>query len=360
MDEEKKNKTIDFIRKAKIAYDVFNEVGTTVATSIMFDRRMSSLESYDNSITKYYLKNRDDFPNLRDRKEVTFKSGKNKLVGYLYEVPYPKALILCAHGIRSLSDDYNAIYQSYFVSHGFNVLAIDLTASGRSQGSYIDGLHQSAFDIAAAIKFIKKDRRLRKLPLCLVGHSWSGYGVCAALNYEDDVKCVVSLSGFYSPDVVMASLVKSKVGLLADLNKSKLDEANERRSGKDNPYISAIDGINKANNTHILLIHGENDEIININRASIISKMNDITNKNVKGIILKEKKHADIWLSYEAIESLNKAKELGSKLLKQYKKINKIPEEEIKTFQESIDKERNSQIDEILFQKIIDFIEESI
>ena len=132
-----------------------SKMDPSVALSAVFSRRMSDEESFASSIeSKIYL-SRKDFPLLSSREEFRFVSGKNRLAGYLYRAEgIAKGLVLYVHGIKGQADDNYAIWQNRFVASGYDVFAIDLTASGRSEGLGIDGLSQSAVDANNAFSFL--------------------------------------------------------------------------------------------------------------------------------------------------------------------------------------------------------------
>lgn len=348
-EEAKKNRLANAIKTAKALYVYGGLLGAQVAQIGIFDHRSSSVESYEDSFDYRLYKTWKDYPSLRERKIVHFRSGDNLLCGYFYEVKNPKALVLAVHGFTAMADADGTAYLNYFVQHGYDVLAIDLTASGRSEGSSSVGLHQSAFDVAAAEKFIHGDRRMKNLPLCLIGHSWGGYGVAASLNFDQSPKAVCEMSGFYRPDVAMVGLARSKAGPLADFTKWQMDQAIEDRSGEKG-FLSAIDGINKAKETRLIMVHGDQDPTISLKEASIYSQKS--TNRHIVRLLQKGKGHEGVWFTLEATRYAAQMKEAYDGLKKQYKKISNVPPDILEAFYHLVDKEKSSVLDETLFEEI--------
>ncbi len=127
-----------------------------VVLSILFDRRLSTFQSFSESFMGHTLKSRKDLPALSNRREFRFYSGPNRLRGYYYPVQKPKALIVCCHGLAGMADDNFSLCIDYFVRHGYSAIALDLTASGESEGLSISGLQQGPLDINAVEKVIRR------------------------------------------------------------------------------------------------------------------------------------------------------------------------------------------------------------
>lgn len=338
-----------------------NQIDANVVLSILFDRRQSTENSFNESTNSLFYLCRDDFPSLQNRKILSIPSSRNNLCGYLYEVPKPKGLIIYVHGIGSLADDWYAIGQDYFVKNGYNVLAIDLTSCGRSEGNCIKSLSQSALDVKNTVKFVKNNSDLRGFPLFLFGHSWGGYGVCGALNFVE-VDGVVSMSGFSSPLDEMLGIPLSYIdeGLYSMYNgkifsKEEIVEALEQRM-PEYSNLSAIDGINKAEETPIMIIQGGQDKIVSADITSIYAKRDEITNPNVVYRYYSEEDHLNIFRSEESKRYIASISGYKSELEKKYGKSRlKLPpevEEECKTL---FDKRLTSVINSEIFDEILEF-----
>ena len=123
------------------------------------------------------------------RSEFTFNSGKNTLTGYEYGEENNRGLIVISSGLGG-TGDYYMEFITRFLDDGYRVITYDNTGVARSEGSGTRGLYQSAIDIDALLTYIETQSKYDNLPVYLIGHSWGGYGVCAALahNNHDSVK----------------------------------------------------------------------------------------------------------------------------------------------------------------------------
>lgn len=327
-----------------------------IGLAAMFDRRISTVDGYFSSYDPLLVLTRNDFPELKHRQEIIFKSGKNRLYGYLYQPKVsPKGIVLCVHGLNSLSDNHNAIFQAHFLNRGYVVFAIDLTASGRSGGLQIDGLHQSALDIAEAEKYLKSRTDLNRLPIALFGHSWGGYGVAASLALDNTPVAVVALSGFKCPIDEMVGLVASKAGPLAESQRPSLTKALQERAGQY-ALLSAEEAIKKNKKTRVLLIHGTEDKIVPYPKVATAGC--DYHQRNVKKIILKGRTHTDLFFSDPSVAYMEKVEKMKKELVDKYgKSPADCPKEDMNAFLSSFDKRMTCVLDPALWKQIDETID---
>lgn len=213
------------------------------------------------------------------RETFSFCSGKNTLRAYLYGVGNTKGLIVVVHGIHSSADRRLADI-TYFVDRGWCVLSYDGTACGESEGRTVRGLVQSALDLNALLRVVEKTPSLSSLPLMLFGHSWGGYAVTAVLNFDHNVRGVVSVSGYNSAREMTRENVKKTLKKAAPLTYLPADFFQMTAFGRY-ASLSAVGGINHARGTAVFLMHGDQDETISYDGASIISHRDQITNPHV-------------------------------------------------------------------------------
>jgi dienelactone hydrolase len=100
----------------------------------------------------------------------------------------------------------------YFVDKGWRVFAFNNTGVSGSEGESIRGLTQSVIDLDAALTYVKNSNALNGLPIMLVGHSWGGYAVTAVLNYNHNIKAVVSFAGYNNGSELFKNIAVSEVG----------------------------------------------------------------------------------------------------------------------------------------------------
>lgn len=213
------------------------------------------------------------------RETFSFCSGKNKLRAYLYGIGNTKGLVVVVHGIHSSADGRLSDI-TYFVDHGWCVLSYDGTACGNSEGNSVRGLVQSALDLHALLQVVEKTPSLCALPLMLFGHSWGGYAVTAVLNFPHQIAGVVSISGYNSAREMTRENIRNLLHRAAPLTYLPASFFQTAAFGKYSS-LSAVSGINRAKNTAVYLMHGDQDEIISYHGASILSHYAQITNPNV-------------------------------------------------------------------------------
>lgn len=344
---------------AKKLYALGSYYGPRIAQIAIFDHRGSDERTYFDSFEAHLFKTQKDFPALAKRKILHFFSGQNRLAAYLYETDAPKALLICAHGFTSLADGTGAIIQDYFLHRGYDVLAVDFTASGNSEGNSIGGMYQSAYDLQACLNFVHQDRKLSKLPILLLGHSWGGFGVCGVLNFDQSPKAVVEMSGYVSPDALMLAEAKSKAGPFAELTKPDMDAALKERAGTKG-FLSAVSGINKARKTPVLLIQGGLDETVPVQDCSIFDQDAQIKNRHVEKLFYPKKHHEDIWYALDSCAYIAGFRKAEADLLAQYKKWANVPTETRRACYNLIDKEKSSQLDYPMMESIDHFFQKAL
>ena len=279
-----------------------------------FDHRLSSETSHKEKWEYVLALNHDDFPALAKYETVSFLSGNNNLKGYLYKADRPKGLILYVHGIGSNAFDWYAIGQNEWVLRGYCVFAIELTASGSSQGYGIPSLSQSALDVAAAVSYVQSRHDLKHLPLFLFGHSWGGYGVVAANHFAKGVKAVASLSGFACPVDEMIGLPEAKLAGIKLGDTKPLEEALIKRAG-EYANLSAVEAI-RSSKVPFFIAHGGEDHTVPYVQASILNKAKGLP--NVTPMFFKNRDHVNIFLDAYSCQKRDEAMELTRKMQERY------------------------------------------
>lgn len=350
----KRNKIIlivsSSIASAVVTYFGGGLIATSIAEENMINVRgsdMNSLLNDDFYKTQYIQK---DFPLLQEREIVEFSCGKETLVGYLYKVNNPKGIIITAHGVTALADGNHAQYQNYFVEKGWDVFAIDLTGCGRSSGKGMKTLHESRHCVANAIKTIKNREDTKELPLFLFGHSWGAYGVVTATEDEDDIQAVAALSGYNQSAGVMYGFVENYVSPALIVTKPALDFSLAVLHG-DKDFFKAATAIKHNPNTTYIIVHGDNDDVVPLKNYSIYDNVDENKYSNVKKILLEDFKHSSPWNTNEAVNYYEDILEPGFDALhEQYGE--EIPEDVLNEYLSTIDKEKASELNTDLLEKI--------
>ena len=206
----------------------------------------------------------EDFDNL-ERKRYEFETKKgNNLVGYLYsnEIIEEKGLVVFAHGLGGGGQRGYLDIFDYLSSNGYYVFAYDATANDESEGKVIGGLPQGIIDLDYAINFTKTIEEVKDLPLMLMGYSWGGLSVSNVLNYHDEVKAVVAISGWNKS---LNLIEYHGCQMVGPLGKLLLPFASVHEHIKYGKYASstAMKAFEKTN-AKIMIVHSEDDTTVPI------------------------------------------------------------------------------------------------
>ena len=299
-------------------------VGPIVFASIIGRKATKS----DGDYLKLWKCVREDYPLLNDREEVHFESNGKTLTAYLYEVDEPLGIVICAHGLNNTSDYDNAEYQNYFLEKGFDVLAVDLTGCGNSEGNCVRNLYKSKYDIVAAIDYVKANPKIKDLKINLVGHSAGAYGVIMASGLRE-VNAVLAISSYESPHDEVVSIIEDNIGKISFLVRPFIEYSLFLFGGKEN-YLKASDVVNSNKDTTYYLIHSSADDYVNYEKTSLmrlyyepnvdyrkyeiwnpeidpstiskeeISQFTTQHKDNVYSYLLSWARHTDTWLSYDS------------------------------------------------------------
>ncbi len=238
------------------------------------------------------------------REEFTFTVDGNKLTGYEYGKDKSRGLIVISSGLGGTGDDYMTLV-TRFIDDGYCVITYDNTGVAGSEGNNTRGLAQSAIDLDALLTHIESQQRYDHLPLYLLGHSWGGYGVCAALSHPHRVKAAVSMAAYNDPVESFNELGSQNVGSAFYLFYPHMWLLQRGYFGAA-MEVKAVDAIN-ANDIPFLIIQGKNDDLVTMNVA-IYGCQDQITNEKAQ-FLLTEGDHEWVYCSKEALEYQNQLAE---------------------------------------------------
>lgn len=300
----------------------------------------------------------DDVSDKYEREEVSFKSGENTLTGHIYGNSNEKGLVVISHGIGGYSESYFDEIR-YFADNGYKVFAFDNTGSGRSEGDGTTGMAQSAIDLEAALTFAESDERLNSLPIFLFGHSWGGYAVTAVLDNGHDIAAAASVAGYNSPMGIIYEFGQNMLGKPFAFIEYPFMWLNNKLLFGSEANVSAVDSINSTD-TPVMIIHGNGDETVKYDGASIIAQKENITNPNVvyKTIEGETNGHNSLFYTAEAVRYQNEINDAYAELEEKYS--GDIPEDIDRQFKESIDKEKTSELSDELTVSIDEFYMNSL
>ncbi len=317
-------------------------VASSIVLTMIFETRASNVSDLLENENRIY-KLRDDYDNLKSRTEYDIKSKYN-LKGYYYKVENSKGLVLAAHGLKSQADGFDAEYQSWFVENGYSVFSIDISGSGRSDGNSAVGLHQSPYDIYAAYQFIV-DNNLLEDKLILVGHSWGAFGSLASLSFGVKADYVIAFSAYDNPYDTMLQYSLNYMGPAIYLTIPTFNITTSIKYGSYNNTLSASKSLLESN-AKALIIQGKDDKNVPYDGIAVYNKVSE-TN-NITKLLLDGIGHEGPWRSKASVDYVkNEVMPNLNKLTNQ---------EEIDKYINSIDKNKTSELSEIVFNKIEDFL----
>lgn len=294
-----------------------------------------------------------------ERETVTFPSGNETLTGYIYGMDNTsKGLVVISHGLGSDSEGYIG-ETKYFVDHGFMVFAYDNTGSGASTGDSCIGLVQSVLDLDSALTYVEQSPVFDGLPVCLYGHSWGGFATTAILNYDHDIIAVASLAGYNNSLEEMTYVGKSLLGSFAYVEKPFI-WLTLRATFGERMNLTATNGINRAKHTAVMIVQGDMDDFVGFDGPCIYANRDKVTRDDVQFVLLEGRGHSNLMMD-QSPERLSYMEELDAaynRIVEQYG--NDVPDEVIKEWNDTIDKKLTSQLDEELFERIVDFYMEAI
>lgn len=343
---EKKRKIILIISlslvSATVTYFGFGIIGTHISNESFFNVRSTSEETLMDDYY-YRIQNvRTDYPNMAIREEITFKSNKDELRGYLYEVNNPVGVIVAAHGINSLADGAQAQYHNYFLEHNWDVFTFDMPGCGRSSGT-MHSLIESRVAVKNAVETIQKHEKTKDLPLCLIGHSWGAYGVVTASNDLDGVSAVAAFSGYDSPAEIMYGFAINYFSPTLCVTKPALYTGLSLLKGSS-AFYTGHEAIKNNPDIQYVIYQGDLDEVVPLKHYSIYDNIVKKNYSNITPVLLEGVGHVEPWKSKEANEYIDNVitPELDE-LKKEYG--NKLPEDVFNEFMTHIDKEKASGLD---------------
>lgn len=339
---------------AKAGFDLT----TMVVAKKVYDAFFKRYERPDYKITPGLIRY-DLYKEVLPREAFYFKSKGTDLRAYYYPTKSKKIIIL-AHGFHSGADDFLPVIL-YLTKNGYDVFTYDVKGTYDSKGNSTDGFCRFLIDLESAVKYVQKDRRFKGKTIYLLGHSCGGYAVTAVLNLVKGIKAVASISGFSNGFTLLMEKGSQYAGELATqgVHKDFLDYYQKHIFGKYINYLG-VDGINKTK-IPIFLAHGLEDEVIDYDLQSIISKRKELTNPNITyyfgtGLLAK---HCSILYSENSNEYQEEVNNELKKIEKEYKRDKEKQLEEKANYLEGINHYLYSEINESLFNQILKLFKEA-
>ena len=278
--------------------------------------------------------------------------------GCVYGKKDAKALIVFSHGIMSGPNEYMMIIDN-LVSEGYRVMTYSYTGYNGSEGKWSKGLANSMLDLNSALDFVDADSELSKYPLVLMGHSWGAYATVSVLKFGHPVKAAISFSSFNEPMEMTIAGGEKMIGKVADVMYPFLASTEYFYFGK-NYNVKATDSINKAN-IPVLLVHGKEDDFIEIDKTATFGKKDEIKNKKVEYYLV-DRKGGSGHNDYFGVLENNKYFGEKTKELEKIKKENggKLPKGKKAEVAKTYDYEKLTTIDPDFFKELTGFLDRAL
>jgi len=258
-------------------------IGCAILTNKTYSYAFSRIEEVPDNEFHTYITWKDIDQNKYPRENVFFNSSGNLLQGFIYGAANNNGLVIISQGMGNTADHYLQLIM-YFVDKGWRVFSYNNTGVSGSEGEGVRGLTQSLFDLDAALTYISNKNELNSLPIMLVGHSWGGFAACTILNYDRNIKAVVSFAGFNNGNEVINNHGTLKTGKIFNLFSNNINDIEYRMFG-DVSKLTAVDGINNAG-IPVLIVQSSDDDVIFAETTSIYAYRDRITNPLIEIVFL--------------------------------------------------------------------------
>lgn len=206
-------------------------------------------------------------------RKVTFRNGRNRLTGYVWNESGTRGWIVLAHGMGT-SVGYHLPEIEHFAERGYRVFAFEYSGYGESDGRF-RGFPQALSDLKSAVELIDDGRS----PVILIGHSMGGYAVCTAVQYLNrPVDAVVAYAPFYSSGEAITEMTRGAgfagrvLRLLILPVQHLLFGARHRDNG--------VDALRRAN-IPALILQGTEDEEVTCHGCSLYAHREELVGGRV-------------------------------------------------------------------------------
>ncbi len=328
-------------------------LGAIIASKKLYDTIFQRLKRPDYALTPG-LYDYARYGYLLPRELIMFPSKRVNLEGYYYPAQNSLGLILFVHGFKSGADDYLPIYY-YLVKNGFSVFSYDGRGVYSSEGKSMVGFCQTLIDCESAVTFLQKDKRFKKMPLFLLGHSCGGYAVNSVLALKKGIKACASIASVNNAYTIVLEKGYQYGGDIASegFPKEFLNTYQRLLFGKYTEY-SSLQGLNSVK-IPMLVAHGMSDETIDYKTQSLICHKDDFKNPNVQLYygVANQGGHDSIWHSAQSNDYQQEVDE-------HLKEMKRASYEEKKEYIKSVNHYLYSEINYTLFDEIINLYKSAL
>ncbi|MBC3847984.1 alpha/beta fold hydrolase [Winogradskyella echinorum] len=220
----------------------------------------------------------NSFDNTKLSAEITYSS-----------LDSTKGNIILLHGIRSSKLQFTQL-TDFLSAHGYNAIALDSRAHGKSEGQFCSFGVNEKKDITALIDYLSKNENLNHFGVW--GQSLGGAIGLQAMGYDKRIKFGVIESTFSD----FKTIVNDYFDLHAGFSFSPFSNYLVNRAGEIaefDPNDAMPIKYCKSINQPILVVHGNEDKRINIKYGK--ANFSAIPSKHKEFIQIDSANHSNVW-----------------------------------------------------------------
>ncbi len=183
----------------------------------------------------------------------------------------PKALIIYLTGIMQPSVTYFYGHAKYMQEQGYASILLEVRGHGNSEGSRICLGYEEAYDVKAAVKYVKSQEKYKNVPIVLHGVSMGGAISINSFGQILDIDALIAMSAYSSfEDVVIDLAEKYPIPkFLGKLEKPLIRSALKTVFGsRQVDEMKPVEQIKNSNGRPVLLIACTEDA--NVPAASLL------------------------------------------------------------------------------------------
>lgn len=231
--------------------------------------RLSSLWAYSFVHTpKHPAEINPDYYGYENWEEVSFESPDGLTISAWFMPPAPdnQAVIIYVHGHTRNKSVY--LSEAIMLNEGgFGALLLDLRNSGESEGDLTTFGLMEALDIQGAVDYLKTRPEIDPNRIGIMGTSMGGSTTILAASQIPELRSVVVQSTFTSLEDNINEVLTTMSGISFPPFFYLVRYYAEQEAGFDIDYVRPVDEIAKIAPRPLLIIHGEDDELLNVQNA---------------------------------------------------------------------------------------------
>ena len=201
-----------------------------------------------------------------------------------------KAMIILLHGIRS---DKNSLSkpQDFFNKEGFNTLAVDLRAHGKSGGEYCTYGAKEKKDISAIIDYLIKEKKWTG-SIGIYGHSLGGAIALQSMAYDPRIAFGIIESSYSDFKKITSDYSDYYAGFSSDFLNDDIVDRSAEIAGFDPDKVNPKDYCSKITQD-ILIVHGNQDPKVKPQYAK--ENFRNLSSRHKELYFVSGAHHNDVW-----------------------------------------------------------------